>query len=592
MEELDQNVVDKADLNKIREAITSYNTSFKNVVELTLAEGNEDGGYIADLMGIGSSINEDAGKIKGAKKYQLIYQISRVMGNTKDYLNTRDVSYIKAAEEANTQFLQDSQGMNSKVITSINGKLGNYLAMVKQIKENYIRSYDGIRELQKYLLRAEESVLKGVEALNTESVAQIGRMDSLANMIHIGMAAGMFIIFLIMLGAMMILNRTTKKMAEVSDRIKLSSHDTQKTSLTLKDTANRVSKAASEQASAIQETVATLNEITAMVNKSVDNALSSAEKANLSHQISSEGREAVNQMREAMHDIQESITQMMNRVEDSNQKIESIVKIIGEISNKTAIINDIVFQTKLLSFNASVEAARAGEHGKGFAVVAEEVGNLAQMSGNAAKEISELLKGSREQVESIVRMSKEQVGQLVQEGSSKVTSGVDIANRCDEILGEVVEHVSHVKELMHEISTASKEQAEGVNNISIAMNELDSATHSNSDMAHETSNCSNLLSDQSESLSGAIFELECEVFGANHERKKASVEKKAKVKKKKTKEEKVAPSVEEDIAMASDDELPENVHQLTQDDFDDPAPVKKASGFAEIPSSDDPDFKE
>jgi methyl-accepting chemotaxis protein len=78
----------------------------------------------------------------------------------------------------------------------------------------------------------------------------------------------------------------------------------------------------------------------------------------------------------------------MNQINYSNEQMSEIVKVIQEIETKTKVINDIVFQTKLLSFNASVEAARAGEQGKGFAVVAEEVGNLAQMSGNAAKEIS------------------------------------------------------------------------------------------------------------------------------------------------------------------------------------------------------------
>ncbi|MHA0111674.1 methyl-accepting chemotaxis protein, partial [Klebsiella pneumoniae] len=80
--------------------------------------------------------------------------------------------------------------------------------------------------------------------------------------------------------------------------------------------------------------------------------------------------------------------------EDANSQLQSISNIIGEISAKTNIINDIVFKTQLLSFNASIEAARAGQHGRGFAVVAEEVGNLAQMSGNAAKEIRALLEDS------------------------------------------------------------------------------------------------------------------------------------------------------------------------------------------------------
>ena len=78
-----------------------------------------------------------------------------------------------------------------------------------------------------------------------------------------------------------------------------------------------------------------------------------------------------------------------------------ILGYIKSIEEKTKVINDIVFQTKLLSFNASVEAARAGEQGKGFAVVAEEVGNLATMSGTSAEEISKLLESSISHIESI-----------------------------------------------------------------------------------------------------------------------------------------------------------------------------------------------
>lgn len=74
----------------------------------------------------------------------------------------------------------------------------------------------------------------------------------------------------------------------------------------------------------------------------------------------------------------------------SNKKITEITKVISEVAAKTQVINEIVFKTKLLSFNASVEAARAGDQGRGFSVVAEEVGNLAKMSGDAAKEISNI----------------------------------------------------------------------------------------------------------------------------------------------------------------------------------------------------------
>ena len=120
----------------------------------------------------------------------------------------------------------------------------------------------------------------------------------------------------------------------------------------------------------------------------------------------------------------------MGQVETGNLKIAEIIKMIEEISQKTRVINDIVFQTKLLTFNASVEAAREGEHGKGFALIAEEIGNLAQMSGNAATEISALLETSVQKVDQIISESKSSVGQSVQEGKQKVMFGTDIARRC------------------------------------------------------------------------------------------------------------------------------------------------------------------
>ena len=179
----------------------------------------------------------------------------------------------------------------------------------------------------------------------------------------------------------------SKRIITMVDSLRESAASTSANSNNIKDASQKVSAAATEQASAIQETVATLNEITAMVNKSVEYAKQSTDKAVDSHDIAQQGKEAVNEMQRAMSEINQSNQNIMEATTDSNKKIEGIVKVITEISDKTNVINDIVFQTKLLSFNASVEAARAGEHGKGFAVVAEEVGNLAQMSGNAAKKL-------------------------------------------------------------------------------------------------------------------------------------------------------------------------------------------------------------
>lgn len=203
--------------------------------------------------------------------------------------------------------------------------------------------------------------------------------------------------------------------------------------------------------------------------------------------------------------------------------MQSILAVIEKIVERTHVINDIVFQTRLLAFNASVEAARAGEHGKGFSVVAEEVGNLARMSGEASKAIAGLLQDSRKEVMAIIAESKQQTDRITQSGVEKVEGGVQIAYRCDEILSEIVEHVAFVKQLMNEISVAAKEEANGIHNITVAMNELDETTSVGSDMAHQTMSISNMLNQEAVALNESVELLSRIVLGDSGNSRKLAV---------------------------------------------------------------------
>lgn len=283
-----------------------------------------------------------------------------------------------------------------------------------------------------------------------------------------------------------------------------------------------LSSSTTEQAAALQETVASVDEVSAMVSKNADNAKRSQAVADASHQAALRGKKDMDQMQRSIEEINHSNNDIMRQTESSNQDIANIVKVIAEIGNKTKVINDIVFQTKLLSFNASVEAARAGEHGKGFAVVAEEVGNLAQMSGNAAKEISQMLEESIRKVETTVTESKTKIERLIVASKDKVEVGMGTARRCGDALDEIVRNVSDLNHMVAEISTASQEQAQGVQEINKAMGQLDQVTQQNAAGAQQAASASNSLKSQAAVLNGLVESLVATVQGAGRQPGKAA----------------------------------------------------------------------
>lgn len=277
-----------------------------------------------------------------------------------------------------------------------------------------------------------------------------------------------------------------------------------------------LSQAVTEQASSLEETAASIEEMSSMVQKNASNAQEATDLADGSKKNANRGQEVVVNMIHAIDDINASNKNIMVQINESNQQISEIVNVIKEIATKTKVINDIVFQTKLLSFNASVEAARAGDQGKGFAVVAEEVGSLAQMSGNAADEISVLLENSIQKVEIIVKSTQEKVDTLIKEGNKKVETGTRIAKECGEVLDEIVDNTAKVTKMTAEISTASKEQSLGIQEITRAMNMLDQVTQTNTASSEEAASAAEQLSAQATSLKSVVDLLVVTIKGSKN----------------------------------------------------------------------------
>ena len=289
--------------------------------------------------------------------------------------------------------------------------------------------------------------------------------------------------------------------------LKGSTDEVANASVEIAASSERLSRATSDQAASLQETSSSIEEINSMINANTESAKQSARSSEKSLENAEKGKMVVEEMIVAISKINTSNDKIMDQIDESNKEIESIVKLIAEIGNKTKVINDIVFQTKLLSFNASVEAARAGENGKGFAVVAEEVGKLASMSGTAALEITNMLDSSIQKVETIVKNSKERVGKLVAEGKISVEKGTSVANQCGEVLKEIVVSVATVSNAVSEISTASQEQATGVHEVTKAIAQLDQVTQENSTNSANSAVAATSLSNQAATLSQLVADL-------------------------------------------------------------------------------------
>lgn len=281
---------------------------------------------------------------------------------------------------------------------------------------------------------------------------------------------------------------------------------------------NSLSSGVTEQAAALQQTAASLEEVRAMVTKNAEGSRNAQDLAEKSNDEVKHGKDAVTSMLSAVAEIHRSNEAVEQQIEVSNRELTAITQIISAINEKTKVINDIVFQTKLLSFNASVEAARAGEHGKGFAVVAEEVGNLANMSGNAAKEIVQLLDNSIKKVDETVQQTKSRVGALISENKSKLDLGISTANTCGKILDSVEVSSDTLKQVIAEVATASQEQARGVEEIAKAMNQLDQVTQSNSTSANQGADVATQLNQQTLAIDGFVNDLTTLVTGASSNR--------------------------------------------------------------------------
>lgn len=346
-----------------------------------------------------------------------------------------------------------------------------------------MKTAEALEALEKELRPAFDEYAKAIHALvefNEKNGEEAGAaidhdVRTAERAIIVGVAVCLVIGIVI---ALVIIRGTSRVLTHVATTLDDGSSQVASAATQVSSASQSLAEGASEQAASLEETSASLEEMSSMTKRNAENAETAKNLANQTRVAADNGASDMKQMSTAM-----------DAIKSSSDNIAKIIKTIDEIA----------FQTNILALNAAVEAARAGEAGMGFAVVADEVRNLAQRSAQAAKETAE-------KIEDSIRKSD---------------LGVQISGKVAHSLAEIVEKARKVDELVGEIASASREQSQGIQQVNIAVTQMDKVTQSNAANAEESASASEELNAQAATLKDAVEDL-VKLVGGKAESKKAA----------------------------------------------------------------------
>lgn len=285
------------------------------------------------------------------------------------------------------------------------------------------------------------------------------------------------------------LNDMVDRLSEIISQIRMAAVNVTSAAAEILAAANEQSASASEQSSAISQTTATIDEVKTIAEQAFNRAESVAELAQRTNEVSQAGQSALSHMLESMGEIKGRVESIAENILDLSGQTQQI----GEI---TATVNDIASQSNLLALNASVEAARAGEHGKGFAVVAVEVRNLAEQSKQATAQVKAILNEIQRATNAAVMATEE--------GTKGVDYGVQLTEQASATIEHMTDSIADGAAAAQQIVASSHQQATGMEQIALAMQNINHATMQNLAATTQTEKAARELSALAQQMEGLV----------------------------------------------------------------------------------------